>query len=404
MSLPEAPSSVRRRYHVLLAATAMLLLLGVAAFNIYAERATGQILTDTLTEPGSQLGEPSERATKSALLARYQQPQFVIVGPSMAQRWDPERIRNASGKQGFNASIVSMSITDMHSIVQWLADQASSRGTKMPHVIAVIPPEAFTIQSGTPNGINLPGERAPRTGFERLRDSTLRAVKLTQYGTLRQGVTLLRGTPPKQRDAPEMVARPHAAALSDADVKPADLANQQIAPEDRSGTDAASDGQHSPSAQRFRVDGYLTSGAFYGSEVWAEGALDRFVLSQNIQFYDQVRRRGGPGRIEPSAQREFRTLVEAANRAGDTPAIVLPPMSRDLAKQLDTMGRAAFMNTLREWLQTASRDLDFRVYDYDNPSQFTGVETQFYDGSHPKIALASAVVDQLADDDPLLKR
>jgi hypothetical protein len=487
MELSEHAPEQRQQFVRWAAGTALLVLSIVVAFNLVAERVAGTSLTTGFADTGPLGGGRGERELKVRLLAeRDEQLDFVLLGNSRMQRWDPERVRRATGATGHNVGIVGSSILDMATVTRWLAQRADARGQRMPHLVYVLPVESFDLQPRGESTLELPDYRSDASSVARGRGALQRAGRLIELQTLKRSARIMldeaRGTrndakprvqesptpsfggaspepsattpqppsatPPINPTQPAANAAPAAPArapatgaptptptpgtalppasgapggtvLPGAGVPPAvptptltpgtpatpatsapEPSAEQPAPVDPSELDAPG----LESDETLRKDGYLARGAFFSASTF--GTLEQlreFVDFQYRLFYGNVKRRGGPARIEPTATKQLERLLSTANRAGDRPTIVLPPMQDSFARELGPLGRDRYVITVREWLEEQQDEHDFLLLDYSEPEQFGDAGDAFYDGVHPRAKLANASVDRVIEDDPLLK-
>ncbi len=370
-----------RSFLLWLVAAAIAGIAGVMAFTLHAEHISGQSLTDSFVDPGGLQGSHTERARKFRLLAHQPDVGVVLIGNSRVQRWDPARIHAATGLETFNAGIVGMPLTDLRAITEWLAQRRSTTGTAMPHIIAVIAPENFTQQTPLPNELNLPNFARRESTMSRIRGHIDRAARLTQLQTLKQAIRALQ--------------RSDATAPSH---------ERQGARRDVQAVRGTLPAHTTTATTRFRADGYLEHGAFFGADTLGTAANLRAMFeAQYALFYNTVKQRGGVAHIEPSAQLEVIRMLAAAHRAGDHPTLVLAPLDRALSDQLHPLGRDTYAANVRTWLNTLRSRYSCTVIDYMNPTQFGSARNSFYDGVHPRPALADAMVDHLMSDDPVLR-
>ena len=351
-------------------------------------------------EPAGIVGSASERTQKMQLLSQTDDPAFVFVGNSRVQRWNPDVVSRETGTRGFNASIVGSPLTDARAIVEWLAARARKQGAEMPHVVVSTPPEIFTEQPPAPNDLGLPHVAGSSTRRERLLSRMQRAARLTQWQSTQQAFrvfvprTTVRTEPALTKAAPAP-----SQSLEDAQsTRPTQHVNPSA---------SSTETRPAPAADRnmsFQANGYLEAGAFFGSSSFGgTRSLERLVEGQYRQFYDSIKRRGGPERIDPSAQRELERLLRSANQAGDTPALVMPPMRLDLARELAKLDRPSYQRALDAWLDDLHNRYSFTMLDYDNFHTFPVSDDMFYDGVHPHKDLADTMVRRMIDDDPGLK-
>lgn len=434
MELSDSQQCFPARFFATGGLVAAIMLIVAASTVLVAEQKSGDRLTDSFVNNARFGGGQSERTMKTDLLAKTGKLDFVLLGNSRVQRWDPQRITNKTKKHGFNAGLVGVPIRDTRAIVDWLAQRAKNRNEEMPHLIYVLPFESFHEQPKGASSLELPGPTPTRSTFERITNSVERTKALTQWHTFKRASQVLLGRDTKSQRPP----RPIANKMARPPIQPGPLdssssnrparrqgpaipsavpAQTQTQTQTRTPSSSPPPTAQSPTSsssnqdpllaapdEQFRADGYLPAGAFFSASRFGEkDNLRAFVTSQHRNFYADVIRRGGPGRIEPSALAELTRIFTTANKAGDTPTIVLPPLAADFARELEQMRRETFANTVRAWLKSAAKQHEIVVLDYSDPSEFGEAQASFYDGVHPRSEITNAMIDRLLKDDPKLR-
>lgn len=392
MDLPENTTTFPRTYFILLFGTLLAVLCVVIGINLYAERVSGENVTDSSVNNGQLRNGATERGIKYQLLQKQRHLDFVLVGNSRVQRWDPQQITASTGARGFNGGVVGATLSDFRLMVEWLVKNAHAHHQAAPHVIIVMPLESIRQQSA-PDDTDVPGFSKPVKRIDRARTKLERVKRLTQWQTLKQSLSILK----KRR------LDPPATPATTASTPPSADAGRPVIQGPNAGTTPATP-PGKPSDTNFRSDGYLQYGAFYGAHIFGSpAALRAFVEGQSRNFYGALKLARGVNQLEPSAQKEIVRMLRAATNAGDTPTIVVPPIDQKTEKLLAGMGRSTFETTVFNWLESLHKSYRFTLLNYTDASEFGTASTAFYDGQHPRPALAAKIVDRLIKDDTRLK-
>ena len=375
-----------RGFFVLVFGTLALLMAGVVGLNLLAEHVGNERVTDMSVNNGTLPKGISERGAKYQLLNRHDRLDFIFLGNSRVQRWDPAVVTQATGARGFNAGVVGSTLGDFTALVQWVHERSRQRDERAPHFVIVTPIESFGAEVAADTE-SIPELRTRSTRSSRTRDRLQRFKRLTQWQSLKQSLSILRrefrsSASSTKRGLPQ--------------------GNPVL---QRTGAVSPQPGETTTSpSQLFRADGYLRAGAFFQSNA-LEGAsqgLTGFVDGQVSSFYTDLAAAHGFTQVEPAARSEFQRLLAAANAAGDTPTIVIPPISAASERRFHSLGRDRYERTVISWLDSLHDQYDFRVLDYSNAQAFSPYETRFFDGQHPRPSLARALVMRLTHDDKLM--
>jgi len=325
-----------------------------------------------LVDPPQSGGSASGRGTVvtdgkvDLLVASDEQLDFVLLGPSPMQRFDPEVVTDATGATGFNAAITASPVSDAVDIGRWVRRRAEARGEPVPHLVYGFAVEAFGPGSDGRRDLGLPGIEPARSTLDRVHARLEETGRLVQWGSLKRSIRLI------------------------ADGK-ADPGSR-----DRAAGDAVD--------PDLRDDGYLTKGPFVGPLGQRPEAEIREATYRQFRGYYEALRRAGTDSVDPRAAADFETFLREANEAGDKPMILALPFGGDLAEEFGPVSRDAYVRTLGAYLDSISDEFDFTVLSLEDLSQFGfDDETGLYDGVHPRPALADAFMEYLAEQDPLLE-
>lgn len=389
MGAIDAHDSFPRSFFILTFTLCGLLLASVIIINLTAEHVSDEQVTDRSVNNAQLPVGMSERATKFALLDTQTDVDFVLVGNSRVQRWDPRVITATTGARGFNAGVVGDTLGDFRALIEWTGKRAVQRHEPGPHFVIVTPIEVFGSEVDADTS-DIPGVSSDQHRALHLQGKLERFKRLTQWQSLKQSLKILAHESSNPSTNSRRNKRTGRKLESGSPVLQGDGV---ISP-------APGVSTHAPS-QAFRSDGYLRSGAFLGAEALsgASNGLTGFVDQQIIGFYQQLRESGGLRQVTPAARDMFEKMITAANDVGDTPTIVIPPIDEAAVKRFDSLGRTTFANTVIEWLTSESNTHNFVVLDYSDANAFAPYESSFYDGQHPKPDLARALVSRLVHDD-----
>ena len=391
MELSDSSSSFPRTFFLLVFGTVFAAMALVVSFNLVAEQLGGESVTDTSVSNGALAGGTTERGIKYGLLQRQHQLDFVLIGNSRVQRWDPALVTAATGARGFNGGVVGATLADFRFMTEWLDARAKHDHAQMPHVVVVMPLESFRMQT-SPDETGVPTFRTQPTTTDKARSRLERIKALTQWQTLKQSISIVKHRYERTSNRSGRHTR--------IETRPSGSPVDQHAEPAIASTDVRSGGSIDT---QFRADGYLEDGAFFGAHVFGKPqALKSFVNGQARNFYEALKLGRGVHQLEPSAQREVIQMLKTANKAGDTPTIVVPPMHPATDKLLSGLGRDIFAQTTLNWLDSLHRTYKFTVLNYLDASQFGSARTAFYDGQHPRPELATKLVERLIRDDKYL--
>lgn len=364
MRVEAEPSEWRRFLVVALALTAsILLVVGIVNYVVDPPQSGAS---------ASGRGNVQTDGKVDLLVDFDEQLDFVLVGPSPMQRFDPRIVTEETGAVGFNAAITASPISDAVDIGRWVRARAERRGEPTPHLVYGFAVEAFGPNPNDDRDLGLPGVKPRGSIADRARDRLDEIGRLIQWGNFKRSVRLI--------------------ADGKADPK-----------ERRRAARATTEGGLDGIDPRLREDGYLTSGPFLGPRGKQPLPELREATYQQYRGYYEALRQSGTDRVDPRASSEFETFLREANDAGDEPTIVVLPFARELAEDFGPISRDAYLATLGAYIDDIADEYDFTILSFEDLSQFGFDDSALYDGIHPRPKLADAFMSYLVDEDPLLE-
>jgi hypothetical protein len=283
------------------------------------------------------------RTEKIRLLDKAAQaPQLLVLGSSRAMRVDPALLGRLTGLRGFNAAVSSGTCVDAWCFLHLVADRFPAAPT--PRVLWVLDVEQFRARVIHPWLLSVP--------------------RLTQY----------------------IPAQFLPAAGSPSSAGTSAAAGLVVPPPAQPATQAAAGYGY---RRVYAANGFLrwSPDDFKAAHGWtlADGIAD------SVQKYRGIYPRGfkAVGGMPSWFVRESITLL---NQEGVRPVIVLSPYQPQLLSFIAGRGWPRRHQQVLDFFASLRPSCDFVLLDMTRLSSFAGRPTQFYDGTHGRVALMNGLV------------
>lgn len=300
---------------------------------------------------------PEDSSAKVQLLEALDlPPQFIVLGSSRAMRIEPSYIRSNTGMRGFNAAVRSGTPLDAWAFANFIHDRWQGSQQKYIWMLDV---NAFQYQS------------------PKVHENLFRTPELAQY------------FPTSDRTG-----------LSASDVL--DLLSWQATRDSFRSVRAKIRGVPPVVRKDKRAPGeYTPDGGRLAGDFGNPGVSNNAGLGVRIKATPEAAKAAysGPAFSE-EPRRYFERTVEAMNRWGAAPVLVLTPIHPRLHEIAGPLGWDARHRAVLDYLDRLSSRFRFTVVDLTSIDSFGGSPDGFYDGTHMKVANLRLMLDAMLKQAP----